>query len=88
MIDLTLIEATSISDAWYQCLGKAFKEGRTYVIQQGSFEGVRRKEIPLVCILIKNPYIRPLRPDVPPGIPAPTTDESYRRVPSLPYDYR
>jgi thymidylate synthase len=74
-MELTVIEATSIGDAWFQCVRKALFEGRTYLIQQGSFEGEHRKEIPLVAITIKNPGIRPLRPDVPNGVPPPTTDE-------------
>jgi thymidylate synthase len=74
-LDLTTIEATSLSDAWFQCVRKALLEGRTYLIQQGSFEGEHRKEIPLVAVLIKNPGMRPLRPDVPGGVPAPTTDD-------------
>jgi thymidylate synthase len=73
-MDLTVIEALTIGDAWFQCLHKALFEGRTYLIQQGSFEGTHRKEIPLVTIMIRNPGIRPLRPDVPVGVPAPTTD--------------
>jgi thymidylate synthase len=74
-MDLTVIEGLSLSDVWYQCLKKALNEGRLYKIQQGSFEGTHRKEIPLVAVLIKNPGIRPLSPDVPAGVPAPTTDE-------------
>jgi thymidylate synthase len=74
-MDLTLVEALNIGDAWFQCLEKALKDGRTYRIQQGSFEGKQRKEIPLVAIIIRNPGVRPLRPDVPAGVPAPTTDE-------------
>jgi thymidylate synthase len=74
-MDLTLIQALNIGDAWFQCLEKALIEGRTYTIQQGSFEGKQRKEIPLVAIIIQNPGVRPLRPDVPAGVPAPTTDE-------------
>jgi thymidylate synthase len=74
-MDLTLVQALNIGDAWFQCLEKALIEGRTYTIQQGSFEGKQRKEIPLVAIIIRNPGVRPLRPDVPAGVPAPTTDE-------------
>jgi len=74
-MDLSVINALSLGDAWFQCLNKALFEGRTYEIQQGSFEGSHRKEIPLVAILIENPAIRPLRPDIPSGVPAPTTDE-------------
>ena len=74
-MNLTVIEAHTIGDAWFQCLYKALLEGRNYRIQQGSFEGKQRKEIPLVAITIRNPGIRPLRPDVPMGVPPPTTDE-------------
>ena len=74
-MNLTVIEAHTLGDAWFQCLHKALCEGRTYRIQQGSFEGKHRKEIPLVAITIRNPGIRPLRPDTPPGVPPPTTDE-------------
>ena len=73
--DLTTIHAVGLSDAWFQCLQKALLEGRTYLIQQGSFEGTHRKEIPLVAVVIRNPNIRPLSPAVPPGVPVPTTDE-------------
>jgi thymidylate synthase len=74
-MNLTVIEAHTIGDAWFQCLQKALLEGRMYVIQQGSFEGKYRKEIPLVAVTILNPGVRPLRPDVPTGVPPPTTDE-------------
>jgi thymidylate synthase len=74
-MNLTVVEALTIGDAWFQCLEKALVEGRTYRIQQGSFEGTHRKEIPLVAVIISNPSVRPLRPDVPAGVPAPTTDE-------------
>jgi len=74
-MDLTVIEAHTIGDAWFQCLQKALLDGRTYLIEQGSFEGTHRKEIPLVAVIIRNPGVRPIRPDVPMGVPAPTTDE-------------
>ena len=50
-------------------------EGRTYLIEQGSFKGTHRKEIPLVAVMIKNPGMRPLSPSVPMSVPSPTTDE-------------
>jgi len=74
-MELTLVEGMSIGDIWFQCLNKALFEGREYTIEQGSFEGKKRKEIPLVALLIKRPDIRPLSPDIPMGVPAPTTDE-------------
>ena len=74
MLNLTSINALYLGDAWYQCLKEALLNGREYVIEQGSFEGKRRKEIPLVAINIQQPNIRPLSPDVPMGVPPPTTD--------------
>ena len=74
-MNLTVVNAVGLGDAWFQCLQKALLEGRTYLIQQGSFEGTHRKEIPLVAVTINNPGIRPLSPSVPDGVPAPTTDE-------------
>jgi thymidylate synthase len=74
-MELTVVQGLSIGDVWFQCLRKALLEGREYTIAQGSFEGQRRREIPLVALLIDNPGIRPLRPDIPKGVPAPTTDE-------------
>jgi thymidylate synthase len=74
-LDLTVVQAVGLGDAWFQCLNKALFEGRTYLIEQGSFKGTHRKEIPLVAVVIKNPGMRPLRPSVPTGVPAPTTDE-------------
>ncbi len=75
-LSLTTIQAVGLNDAWFQCLGKALLEGRTYVIQQGSFEGTHRKEIPLVAVNIESPGMRPLSPNVPDGVPPPTTDEN------------
>ena len=75
-LDLTTIKAVGLGDAWFQCLAKALLEGRTYRIQQGSFAGTHRKEIPLVSVIIRHPGVRPLSPTVPMGVPAPTTDEN------------
>jgi len=74
-LDLTVVHAIGLGDAWFQCLTKALLEGRTYCIEQGSFQGSHRKEIPLVSVIIQHPGIRPLSPTVPSGVPAPTTDE-------------
>ena len=74
-MDLTTVQAVGLGDAWFQCLQKALLEGRTYVIQQGSFQGSHRKEIPLVAVTVEQPGIRPLSPSVPNGVPPPTTDE-------------
>jgi len=74
-LNLTIVQAVGLGDAWFQCLSKALFEGRTYLIEQGSFEGTHRKEIPLVAIIIQHPGIRPLSPTVPDAVPPPTTDK-------------
>jgi len=48
-------------------------EGFEYVIDRGSYAGQKRKELGLVNVQIKNPGTRPLLPDVPQGVPSPST---------------
>lgn len=73
-INLSVIEATSIADAWFQVLNKTMTEGRRYLITSGSYEGIHRRTMSTV-VNIKCPGTRPLAPIVPKGIPAPTTEE-------------
>jgi len=70
---ISVIEARDLSEAWFLCLGKALNEGYEYVIDRGSYVGQRRKEIDLAVIQINYPGTRPLVPDVPPGVPPPST---------------
>jgi thymidylate synthase len=74
-LDITVIEARDLSEAWFLALRKTFSCGYEYKIERGSFAGQRRMELGLVAIQIKNPGTRPLVPDVPPGIPPPSTME-------------
>jgi thymidylate synthase len=74
-LDTTVIEARDLSEAWFLCLSKCFEKGYEYKIERGSFAGQRRKELGLIVINIKNPGTRPLIPDVPPGVPPPSTME-------------
>jgi thymidylate synthase len=50
-------------------------EGFEYTIERGSYAGQQRKELDMVTVQVKNPATRPLTPDVPPGVPAPSTME-------------
>lgn len=79
-----IIEARDLSEAWYLCIVEAYTEGREYVIQKGSFEGQRRREIPFVVVSVKHPGLRPLVPDVPQGFAPPTTMD-YVEQDYLPY---
>lgn len=70
-----MIEARDLSEAWFLCLGKTLSDGYDYRIQRGSYTGQRRKQLDLAIVHIKYPGSRPLIPDVPQGVPAPSTME-------------
>ncbi len=72
-VRITSIEARDLSEAWFLCLGKTITEGRQYRIDRGSYAGQQRKELEFVVIQIAYPGTRPLIPDVPQGVPPPTT---------------
>jgi len=72
---ISIIEARDLSEAWFLCLGKTLTEGREYKIDRGSYAGQYRKELDYVVVQIKYPGTRPLIPDVPPGVPPPTSME-------------
>jgi len=82
-LDVILIEARDLSEAWFRCLGKTLVVGREYQIERGSYKGQKRKELGLVVVKIQYPGTRPLIPDVPPGVPAPTSNEYIENY--LPY---
>ncbi len=82
-MELAVIEARDLSEAWFLCLGKTLTEGYEYKIERGSYAGERRKELDFVVVHVKNPGTKPLVPDVPQGVPAPTTMEYVENY--LPY---
>ncbi len=80
---LSVIEARDLSEAWFLCLRKTLNEGYEYRIERGSYAGQNRKELELVVVQVRNPGTRPLIPDVPQGVPPPTSMEYVERY--LPY---
>jgi thymidylate synthase len=82
-MNVTVIDARDLSEAWFLCLGRTLTEGHEYRIDRGSYAGERRKELNLAIINIAYPGTRPLIPDVPQGVPAPTTMEYIENY--LPY---
>ncbi len=74
-MEVTVIDARDLSEAWFLCLRKAITHGYEYKIDRGSYAGQRRKELGLIVVNIKNPSTRPLIPDVPQGVPPPRTME-------------
>ncbi len=74
-MEISVIEARDLSEAWFLCLRKTLSEGYEYKIERGSFAGQFRKELDFVVVRIRNPGTRPLIPDVPQGVPPPTSTE-------------
>ena len=74
-MEISLIEARDFSEAWFLCLCRALSEGHEYKIDRGSYSGQRRKELDFVVVKVQYPNSRPLIPDVPRGVPAPSTME-------------
>ena len=72
---ISIIEARDLSEAWFLCLRKTLAEGYEYKIERGSYAGQHRKELDFVVVQVRNPGTRPLIPDVPQGVPPPTTME-------------
>ncbi|MFH1381466.1 MAG: thymidylate synthase [Chloroflexota bacterium] len=80
---ISVIESRDLSEAWFLCLRETMTNGREYKIDRGSYAGQRRKELDLAVIHIEHPENRPLLPDVPPGVPPPTSMEYIENY--LPY---
>jgi len=74
-VNISVIEARDIPEAWFLCLRKTLTEGYEYEIDRGSYAGQRRKELDFVVVQVRNPGTRPLIPDVPQGVPPPTSME-------------
>ncbi len=73
MVKISVIEARDLSEAWFLCLRRTLAEGCEYTISRGSYAGQRRKELDFVVVHVRNPGTMPLVPDVPPGVPSPTS---------------
>jgi len=74
-VKIAAIDARDLSEAWFLCLGKTLNEGREYKVERGSYTGEYRKELDFVVVQIRYPGSRPLIPDVPQGVPPPTSME-------------
>jgi len=72
-LEISVIDARDLSEAWFLCLGKTLTDGREYRIERGSYAGQRRKELDFIVVKVQHPGTRPLIPDVPQGVPPPTS---------------
>ena len=73
LVQISIIEARDLAEAWFLCLRRALTEGCEYKIERGSYSGQRRKELDLAVVKVQYPGTRPLVPDVPQGVPPPST---------------
>jgi len=74
-MDISHIQARDLSEAFFKCCRQILTDGYEYTIDKGSFEGTRRKELDFVIIHIEKPGTRPLVPDVPQGVPPPSSND-------------
>ena len=76
-MQLVNIKATTLPDAWYQCLYNCVDKGRKFKIDSGSYAGQERLEFDYITIQIKYSCMRPLLPQIPEqyNIPNPVTEE-------------
>ncbi len=72
-MNISRIDARDLSEAWFLCLGETLTNGRDYKIDRGSYAGQQRKQLDFVVIQVRHPGTRPLIPDVPQGVPPPTS---------------
>ena len=80
---LTTIEAKTLPEAWFLCISKVMSSGHEYLIDRGSHQGSKRREIYSVTVRVEYPGSRPLVPDVPEGIPPPSSMDYVEKY--LPY---
>lgn len=74
-MNISVIEARDLAEAWFLCLRETLTEGYEYKIDRGSYAGQHRKELDFVVVKVKNPATRPIIPSTPQGVPPPTSME-------------
>jgi len=72
-VEISRLDARDLPEAWFLCLRETLAKGREYVIERGSNVGLRRKELDFIVLQVRHPGRRPLTPDVPPGVPPPSS---------------
>lgn len=77
------IDARDLPEAWFLCVKAAMETGREYVIDRGSHQGQKRREIDFITLRVRYPDTRPLVPDTPASIPPPSSMDYVEQY--LPY---
>jgi len=73
--ETNFVQAYNIDEFWRETLQLCVAKGVDYVIEQGSYVGQIRRQLPFFSGRIVNPGHRPLSVCPPPGIPPSTTDD-------------
>jgi len=87
-MNIEYIEASTVPDAWFQCISRVIDKGFKYKIQHGSYVGQTRLEFDFVTIYIKYPYAEPydqMLPEIPAHLGIPNPVESGYIEQYLPY---
>ena len=85
---ITNIEASTIPDAWFQCISKVLDVGFKYEIQHGSYIGQTRLEFDFITVHIKHPYAEPydlMLPQIPTHLNMPNPVENGYVEQYMPY---
>lgn len=71
------IDATTLTDAWFQTVYKCLEVGKDFIIDRGSYKGEKRLEFDYITMHIKKPGERPLLPQIPShySLPNPVADD-------------
>jgi thymidylate synthase len=69
------ITGNTIEDAWRSAIVMCLRFGSDFLVRGGSYVGQVRKQIDYVTIFVREPYIRPLSPILPPHLPQTLTDD-------------
>lgn len=80
---LTTVEAKTLPEAWFLLIKECMDKGYKYVIDRGSHQGSERLELYSTTVRVEYPSSRPLVPDVPEGIPPPSSMDYVEKY--LPY---
>ena len=68
-----IIDVFDLNQCWYEVLKACLEKGYERPVFRGARKEQRRKELDSVSIRVRRPSNKPLVPDVPQGVPAPTS---------------
>ncbi len=70
-----IVTGRTIDDVWRASMFQCVRYGVDYTTALGSYVGQVRRQLPHVMIKVEEPWVRPLAPRMPAGLPVPTTED-------------